>query len=96
MSDIISLDASLIEQHYTSLISGTEQCSDPIEVLYDDETNISVKDKSKNAYDKAVAIEKLVEECIDADAEHLKMLGETFLTIDEGLATDINNMLIFE
>ncbi|MCM1083030.1 MAG: TIGR04197 family type VII secretion effector [Clostridium sp.] len=95
MSDEISLDADLIEQHYESLISGTEQCSDPVVVVYDDETNISVRYNSENAYENAVNMEKLVEKCIDADAEHLKNLGETFLIVDDNLSADINNLLSF-
>lgn len=95
MSDVISLDASVIEQHYGNLISGAEQCTDPIEVVYDDETNISVRENSKSAYETAVSMEKYIGECIGADAEHLKKLGETFLTIDNNLSTDINNLLSF-
>lgn len=95
MGDEILIDASLIEQHYKSFISGTEQCSDPIVVVYDDETNISVRNNSKNAYERAVNMEKLIEKCIDTDAEHLKKLGETFLTVDMNLSTDIDNLLSF-
>lgn len=40
-------------------------------------------------------MEKLIEECINADAEHLKKLGESFFTIDNNLSTDINNLLSF-
>ncbi|MBD5095434.1 MAG: TIGR04197 family type VII secretion effector [Lachnospiraceae bacterium] len=95
MSDEISLDAGLIEQHYESLVSGVEQCLDPISVVYDDETNISVRDNSKSAYERAVNMEKLIEQCIDTDAEHLKKLGETFFTMDDNLSADINNLLSF-
>ncbi len=96
MSSEISLDADIIEQHYESLVLGTEQCSDPIAVVYDDETNISVRDNSKNAYERAVNMEKLIEECIDADAGHLKKLGETFFTIDNNLSSDINDLLSYD
>lgn len=95
MGDEILIDTSLIEQHYRSFISGTEQCSDPIVVVYDDETNISVRDNSKNAYERAVYMEKLVEKCMNADAEHLKKFGETFLTVDMNLATDMSDLLSF-
>ncbi len=95
MSDEISLDADLIEQHYESLVSGTEQCTDSVVVVYDDETNISVRDNSKSAYERAVNMEKLVEKCIDADAGHLKKLGETFFTMDDNLSGDINDLLSF-
>lgn len=95
MSDEISLDAGLIEQHYESLVSRTEQCFDPIAVVYDDETNISVRDNSKSAYERAVNMERLIEQCIDTDAGHLKKLGETFFTMDDNLSTDINDLLSF-
>lgn len=52
-------------------------------------------DNAKNAYERAVNIEKLMEECIDTDAGHLKKLGETFIIMDENLSTDINNLLSF-
>ena len=95
MSDEISLDAALIEQHYESLVSATEQCTDPVDIAYDDETNISVRDNSKSAYERAVNMEKLMEECIDTDAGHLKKLGESFFTMDDNLSGDINNLLSF-
>ena len=56
MGNEISLDAALVEQHYENLVSGTKQCVDPIVVVYDDETNISVRDDSKNAYERAVML----------------------------------------
>lgn len=96
MGNEISLDANLIEQHYESIVQGNEQCSDPIVVVYDDETNISVRDNSKKAYETAVNLEKLIENCIDSDAEHLKKLGETFLDIDDELSADIESLLSFE
>lgn len=96
MGDGITLDAGLIEQHYASIIEGAEQCTDPIAVIYDDETNISVNNNSKNAYDKSVSLEKRIESCINEDAENLGKLGRTFLTLDSDLSTDINSMLTYE
>ena len=96
MGDGIALDASLIEQHYESIITATQQCTDPITVIYDDETNISVKTNSKSVYERSVELEGKIESCINADAENLAKLGRVFLSLDAGLATDINNMLSFE
>lgn len=96
MDNEIILDVGLIEEHYKNLVSGVEECSDPIAVIYDDETNLSVKTDSQNAYDKSVSLENLIKECITADAEHLNKLGESFLTMDANLSININNMLSYE
>ena len=96
MENDILIDADVIEQHYKSLILGTEQCSDPIVVIYDEETNLSVRDNSKNAYERAVNMEKLMQECVNLDAEHLKKIGETFFSVDADLASDINDLRYFE
>ena len=96
MSEEILIYESLIEQHYKSFISGTEQCSDPVVVVYDEETNLSVRDDSKNAYERAVNMEKLIEKCIEADAANLKKIGETFLTVDENLSSNIGDLMSFD
>lgn len=94
MGDIV-LDADLIEQHYANLISGTSQTTDPISVVYDDETTISVKDNSKSAYANALSIQSRIEGCIDSDAQHLNELGKTLFKEDEDISADINDLLTY-
>ena len=96
MDEEIKLDSSTIEMHYGQLISGATDCDDPYEGVSDDETNIIVKDNMNIAYGSALLVEKSIAECLSADAEHLDKLGQTFLTVDSKISTDIDELLTFK
>ena len=93
MDGELSLDIDLIEEHYESLVSSTEECKESVTVSEDTETTLSVKDESLAAYEESCDLEALVKDCINADAENLSKLGRTFLTLDENLSDDINNLV---
>ena len=96
MSEEFKMDEELIEKHYESLVSSTEDCTESVIVVEDSETNISVKSDSMGAYKKSCNMESLVKSCINADAENLAKLGKAFLTIDENLTTDIKALITYE
>ena len=87
------LDSTIIEEHFNSLISASEQCTDPFTVEYDDETNVAVRDNSKNAYTNAVNLVQSIEGCINADATNLNRLGQTFFTSDANVSADIESIV---
>ena len=96
MAEEFNLDADLVEKHYESLVSSTEEYTESVTVVEDSETNISVKDDSMGAYKESCSMEELVKSCINADAENLSKLGQSFLTLDDNLTEDINALITYE
>lgn len=95
MANEIKLDSETIQSHYESLLAGAEDCDDPNQVENDDTTNITIRTNMLLAYGGALLAQNDISVCLAADAEHLKKLNATFISVDDNISSDINDLLSY-
>ena len=90
----IKIKESVAKKHYYALINANENIKERNNISIDCSTNITVKDKSKSAYEYSVKIEELIEKCIDKDTSTLSKLNQSFLEIDQDSKKMIKDLLM--